>query len=462
MVERPHGYWFFTAPHDPVLVRRGDPLGFRLTADYFADLLVPDLSNRSMDARWFTLLSWALSNGMGGWRHYDDRDMSVSPSRNRQAARRLYEWIRPLELLWVARTLHLTREDARGRQLPGQRAVRRWLEDRSDSGFGLSMDQQVRYRQTGAYGGYRVALRRLPGLTMGGDGWQTGTVGEQLTEIVNTRIGWQSPGFDKAKRRSVVGSDFWLRHWEDWDGKEGDDFFPERSDHVRRLPGDEAKAIRRVIFGGDGGATPGQQENQRRRAQLAEILGRSTADNHTGLCEELADGLLGLADDQSRRLASLPMLTRLADAGTDAMDAAWTALGDELRVPLAILIRDASLRESLDELKKRASEFRVGASDGTPGVEVAERFARSLKSASHPAETLLALVEHHQLSGGGMRWFIADGDQLTRNAPSNRAGRVSYYRFRLWGLARLAVQSGQIDAMPAAVLEAEDAGGDEE
>lgn len=66
MADETDGYWFLTAPHEPVLVRRGDPLGFRMAADYFADLLVPDLSNRSVDARWFTLLSWALSNGVRG------------------------------------------------------------------------------------------------------------------------------------------------------------------------------------------------------------------------------------------------------------------------------------------------------------------------------------------------------------------------------------------------------------
>ncbi len=30
--------WYFTAPWDPVAIRRGDALGFRAGADYFADL----------------------------------------------------------------------------------------------------------------------------------------------------------------------------------------------------------------------------------------------------------------------------------------------------------------------------------------------------------------------------------------------------------------------------------------
>ncbi len=44
--------WFFTAPTDPVLVRRGDSLGFRSVANSFADEFAPGLSGRTRDARW--------------------------------------------------------------------------------------------------------------------------------------------------------------------------------------------------------------------------------------------------------------------------------------------------------------------------------------------------------------------------------------------------------------------------
>lgn len=461
-----NNYWFFTAPHEPVLIRRGDPLGFRLTADYFADVLVPDLSNRSVDARWFTILSWALMNAGGGWRHYDERDMAVTPGRDRESARQLYEWVRPLELLWVARTLTLTGDDARRRQLPGQRAVHRWLDESSVTDFGLSADQRARYRQTGAYGGYRVALRRLPGLTIAGVGWQPAEAGRQLAAIVDKKIGWKTPHFDKARRRSVERDDFWLNHWEGWNEDAGNDFFPERSDHVGPLPDDEAKVARRVLFGdGEKNATAAPQRNQLRRAQVAEILGGSTATTHAEQCEALSDGLEDMPDDQRKRLSLLPSLTRLADAGIEAMNAVWHALGDDLRVPMAELARDVSLRNALDELRKFASDFSGVSNAGTPGVEVAERFARSLRIRGSAAVLLSALVEHHQLCGGGMRWFVADGGHLTRNAPANRGARVSRYRFRLWGLARLAVQCGQIAKMPQALLDVNDAavdGGDEE
>lgn len=62
--------WYFTAPWDPVLIRRGDALGLRAGADYFAELLAPGLSNASSDARWISLLSWCLmwSHDQSRWR----------------------------------------------------------------------------------------------------------------------------------------------------------------------------------------------------------------------------------------------------------------------------------------------------------------------------------------------------------------------------------------------------------
>lgn len=62
--------WYFTAPHNPVLVRRGDPLGFRGVADWYADLLAPGLSNRTYDARWLTILMWTLHQANRAWQYF--------------------------------------------------------------------------------------------------------------------------------------------------------------------------------------------------------------------------------------------------------------------------------------------------------------------------------------------------------------------------------------------------------
>jgi|GEM_PF-1965141 len=52
--------WYVTAPCDQVSVRHGDPLGFRASADYLADLLALGLSNGTSDARWISILSWYM------------------------------------------------------------------------------------------------------------------------------------------------------------------------------------------------------------------------------------------------------------------------------------------------------------------------------------------------------------------------------------------------------------------
>jgi len=51
---------FFTAPWDPVVVRRGDALGLRALADEFAEAVAAGLSNRVRDGRWVTILAWCL------------------------------------------------------------------------------------------------------------------------------------------------------------------------------------------------------------------------------------------------------------------------------------------------------------------------------------------------------------------------------------------------------------------
>src|SRR5574337_1696143 len=158
-----HGSWYFTGPWDPVLVRRGDALGLRAGADYFADLLAPGLSNATSDARWISLLSWCLKWSHVVWSNAGGGDLS---RRDDQRAR--YAWLRPLELLWVDRTLESGQTTG---QLRGRRSIERWRKaNRQLPNFAMSPDQFRRYRQIGTYGAYRVVPRTVPGLTTG-DGW---------------------------------------------------------------------------------------------------------------------------------------------------------------------------------------------------------------------------------------------------------------------------------------------------
>jgi hypothetical protein len=154
------GSWYFTAPWDPVPIRRGDALGLRAGADYFADMLAPGLSNGASDARWISILSWCLKWSHIVWQYAGGRDLS---QRDDQRAR--YAWLRPLELLWVDRTLasgQNTGRCARLRDLAFRGARRRACvrgEERScalsstrDVGVGSSHQRPERWPATDATG----------------------------------------------------------------------------------------------------------------------------------------------------------------------------------------------------------------------------------------------------------------------------------------------------------------------
>jgi hypothetical protein len=127
----------FTAPWEPVVMRRGDALGLRALADQFADAVAPDLSNRVRDGRWVTILAWCLARSHEVFHASGGRSVST---RAQQSER--YAWLRSLELMWVARTIALA-EDWRDRSLAGRRRVRPWYEfdEKSTDRFGMSVDQ---------------------------------------------------------------------------------------------------------------------------------------------------------------------------------------------------------------------------------------------------------------------------------------------------------------------------------
>lgn len=117
--------WSFTAPWEPLSVRRGDALGFRPIADRYADLLAPGLSTATVDARWIALLSWCLRWSHVVWRRAErERDLST-----RTAQRARYAWLRPLELPAFLAGLEgaLHPQELRGRRTDGwwRRGLRR-------------------------------------------------------------------------------------------------------------------------------------------------------------------------------------------------------------------------------------------------------------------------------------------------------------------------------------------------
>ena len=204
---------------------KGQALGLRALTDEFADAVAPDLSNRVHDGRWVTVLAWCLAGSHEVFHASGGRSMAT---RNEQ--REQYVWLRPLELMWVARTIALAEDDWQNRSLAGQRRVRPWYEDtKRPPLFGMTKDQFRRYRQTGMYGGYRLAFRRWRGMTVAGDGWTPGPATNMLAQWLDARLGAARPpwsihaddgdesGVPKPDNRSRDKEDeWWLRRWENF------------------------------------------------------------------------------------------------------------------------------------------------------------------------------------------------------------------------------------------------------
>ena len=170
-------------------MRRGDALGLRALADQFADAVAPDLSNRVRDGRWVTILAWCLARSQEVFHASGGRSM-VTRTEQRQR----YAWLRPLELMWVARTIALA-EDWRDRSLAGQRRVRPWYED----------DATI-HRSLRDVGGPVPALpadwhvRRIParvpqvaGHDGAGDGWTPGPATLRLAKWLDEKLGAARP-----------------------------------------------------------------------------------------------------------------------------------------------------------------------------------------------------------------------------------------------------------------------------
>lgn len=437
----------FTAPWDPPVVRRGDALGLRALADQFADAVAPGLSNRVRDGRWVTILAWCLARSQEVFHARGGRSVQT---RDDQAER--YGWLRPLELMWVARTIALA-EDWRERSLAGQRRVRPWYEDdeQSTPRFGMSQDQFRAYRQTGMYGGYRLAFRKWPGMTVFGNGWTPGPATNRLAKWMDGKLGAARPPWplhlgddhddSPLKRMPKLGlgdkHDWWLRHWTTFDegGRNADEnTLPRRRGDFKPLP--ERNMLEPLVFGDD-------RDGTRRRAVAKEIQDASASD-HFEICDRLAD-VFGRIDPS---VALLPKFARLADAGMDAMDLIAGALGNKSSVPLAEVAGESDAAGVCDELRAAAGAW-LGAGAMQPRhIETAHRFASAITS-SRPIECLRALLEHHEIYGGGLRWFVLRSGKVEAKTPPGAGS--SRYRFRLWSLCRLGAQCGVLRGMPAAL-----------
>lgn len=428
--------WYFTAPLEQIPVRRGDPLGFRATSDYFAELLAPGLSNATSDARWISLLSWCLQWSHLAWTKAGGGDLS-----RRDDQRSRYAWLRPLELLWVARTLESGQMTG---QLRGRRSVKRWLDTKKRvPNFAMSSEQFRRYRQIGTYGAYRVIFRTVPNLTSG-DGWTPTGIALHLAEIVNRSLPKESRMdhslFDKStKWKHWINheANYWIRHgWSNAFDKTGYGYFPTPDAEIGcQLPESERACLEEVLF-----------DRQSTRRLTAEILASAkNANSHIDLCESIAgsDKLSKYVDPVS--IEFLPQFSRFADSSMHAMRGLWNELNRDALVQspsIKHLSALSELRLRLDKCRQEGENWLLCKKNkNLPQQNAISNLAMAMKNASNPEDQIRALSEHHHEYGGSRRWFLQDHDRIIP-LVANTGIAASNYRFRLRSLSRLAAQCG--------------------
>jgi hypothetical protein len=325
--------------------------------------------------------------------------------------------------------------------------VRPWYEDgkQSTDRFGMSVDQFRAYRQTGLYGGYRLAFRKWPGMTMHGDGWTPGPETNKLAKWLDEKLGAARPlyaGEDDRRfpapnqRSRGKEHEWWLRQWKTFDqrGRSADkNTLPRRKNDFAKLP--EADLLRPRVFGSD--------SDGNRRIEVARAVEKASATDHMEVCVHL-----GRVFASDRTITLLPHFSRLADAGMAAMDLVAESLQNDSRVELADLAALPAAAPICEDLMTAAQEWRKNAEMQLRHIEKAHCFASAIPSA-RPIECLRALLQHHEVYGGGLRWFVLRNGWVEPRTPP-RAGS-SRYRFRLWSLCRLATQCGVLSTMPSAL-----------
>ncbi|EGF33620.1 hypothetical protein IMCC9480_3398 [Oxalobacteraceae bacterium IMCC9480] len=444
-------------------MRRGDTLGLRALADRFADAVAPDLSNRTRDGRWITILAWSLVRAREASHANGARDTAVSEQKKSS----YYTWLRPLELLWVARTIALAGTDWRKRSLSGQRRVQPWYDEakeaksRAAPRFGMSVEQFSAYRQTGMYGAYRLVFRKLPGMTILGDGWTPDTETIALAKWLDRRLGTSRPdwkvgadpaeddaGTNKFKRlgRTQDECHWWLRQWDRFDkgGANADaSTLPRQKTDYSVLP--EATLLKPLLFGSDSAGV--------RRTAIANEIVKSNGADEQAVCMHLAR-VFG----SDHTIAVLPQFTQLAEAGMNVMHLMAERLGNKASVGLDDVAAQPPVRRACSQLHDAARVWRDAAKNEFRHINQAHDFADAILDAGsiEASACLRAVLFHHEARGGGLRWFVLRGDLIESRTPPSGDAR-SRYSFRLWPLCRLATQCGVLRRMPAALVDDSDA-----
>lgn len=434
--------YFLTESTAPSYVRRGDPLGFRAAADHYADILAPGLSNRTHDARWLTILSWILV-------HVRDTRLALgldAETRTQAQRRQVYDWIRPLELMWIQQAV-MTVEDRKllkGLQLPGRNAVWRHVHERPRPHWGMSAAQWERYRFTGPHAAYRTLLSHVPGLSLDGDPYRPGQQAQRLAMLVGEPFG--RPDARATRRTSSNAEATWRRTFGHDQGRLSGvrQWLPVPRASAVRLTAEECQILRPLLFEGDAMAI--------QRERVASLAAGARAATHSELVTSVARQLQGEDKADRRRLDLLPPFTTFADAGVEAMLAVWKSVKAqrETRVEIDSISKYAACARALDVLKAEATVWRRAAAASGGALAPVHELAEKTAGTASRAEVLRALLTHHVVRGGGRRWFRIHGAAIVADAGLGGED-AALYRFRLEPLCRLATQLGVISQIPSAL-----------
>ena len=425
--------WYLTAPWDPVPIRRGDALGLRAGADYFATSSRP-ASATTPPTRDRSQSSPGASSGrtLRGATRAAATSLDVTTS-----GRGMHGYAR-----W-----NFSGSRARScRSKPpvscGRRSVKRWLDEgRRLPNFAMSPEQFRRYRQVGTYGAYRVVLRAVPGLTTG-DGWTPAETGLKLAGLVDESL----PRPARLEQEHFENGTKWgrwageeARYWvkRGWAGSLAiGGFLPTPDNAIRkRLPEDERMLLEPAIFA----------SASTRRVTAEVLAGAKTAKTHAELCDALAASTALSAKIEPASLASLPAFTRFADDAMHAMRGVWNAINndDAKQSPdVEKLARSPDIHDRLDRLREAVAAWLHAPGRSTfPHEHVVTRLAQAMQAAPTTADQLRVLSRHHLEHGGGRRWFREQAGKLVPLVADTGIAATDY-RFRLRPLARLAAQCG--------------------
>ena len=431
----PNTAWFLTSPEVATSNRRGDPLGLRNITEEVAELLAPGLTNRTRDARWLTLLCWSLVESDKAWRLNVGGELGTASQRQVR-----YEWLRPLELLWVRRAIDLAGPQFRAAQWPGHRSVNKWTG--ATPNFGMSPSQLKNHRQLGAYGAYRILFRTLP-LTQGGDGWTPVGDALRLADLVDKALRKDGASPNWKQRTKAPPEKWWINTgWTHWTAG-GTRSLLMSGTQAAILPAQERAVLRPLLFA-DGSI----------RHRTAVAIGQARrADNYVALCQHLAQ-TLGTSDNDSR-LRLIGLLAQLNEAGLALMRAIASAAEDG-EAPLSATAGDKQVIKCLRAFSMASAKWKKRPSSAGAFIYDAEANALADIGTGAGADdkTLLTnFSRYHMTKGRGVRWFVLSDDTILLHGAAAGLG-AGNFGYRLHALGRLAVQCGVIPSLPPALLTA--------